>query len=428
MINKVKKKFQTKKEEKTMKDKVVRLIGSSVLAAVTVAGCGWSNSMHSMPGDSMHDSMTSMKDAKWSAADLRSNLNALLGEHVLIAAIATSHALGGREAAFNGAVGGLDANSVDISKTIGAVYGADAEKAFLSLWRKHIGFFVDYTNGVATKDKAKQDRAVGDLVNYAGDFGAFLSSANPNLSKNVVADLVKGHILTLKEVVDAQAQSDWPKAYAAIRSAYHHMQMVADPLAATVAKQFPNRYAGTSDAPVATLRTTLNVALREHAIIAAMATGSALGGREAEFKAAASALDGNSVDIAKAIGSVYGADAEKAFLPLWRKHIGFVVDYTTGLATKDKAKQDKAVNDLINYSEDFGAFLSSANPNLPKGAVAELVKGHIITLKDVVDAQAAREWPKVYANLRTAASHMAMIADPLGMAIAKQFPDRYAQR
>ena len=112
-------------------------------------------------GHSMHDSMTS-KDGKWTAADLRANLNALLGEHVLIAAVATSHALGGREAAFNGAAGGLDANSVDLSKAIGAVYGADAEKAFLPLWRKHIGFFVDYTTGVASKDKAKQDKAVAD--------------------------------------------------------------------------------------------------------------------------------------------------------------------------------------------------------------------------------------------------------------------------
>ena len=411
-----------------MKNKIVRLIGSSVLATVTVASCGWSNSMHSMPDHSMRDSTMSSKDTQWSAADLRSNLNALLGEHVLIAAVATSHALGGREAAFNGAVGGLDANSVDISKAIGAVYGADAEKAFLPLWRKHIGFFVDYTTGTATKDKAKQDKAVADLVGYSQDFDAFLSSANPNLPKNVVADLVKGHILTLKDVVDAQAAGDWPKAYAATRSAYHHMQMIGDPLASAIVRQFPDRFAGSTNSSASTLRTTLNMALREHAIIAAMATGSALGGREAEFKSAANALDANSIDIAKAIVSVYGADAEKAFLPLWRKHIGFVVDYTIGLAAKDKAKQDKAVDDLIKYSEDFGAFLSSANPNLPKSTVAELVKGHIITLKDVVDAQAAREWPKVYANLRMAASHMAMIADPLGMAIAKQFPDRFVQR
>jgi len=35
--------------------------------------------------------------------------------------------------------------------------------------------------------------------------------------------------------------------------------------------------------------------------------------------------------------------------------------------------QDKAVNDLLAYTKDFGAFLSSANPNLPTDVVAELV-------------------------------------------------------
>jgi copper chaperone CopZ len=414
-----------------MKTKVVTLLGGSLLATIIAAGCGQMNSsssMSSMQGHSMPGSMKSNTESKWSASDLRTNLNALFGEHVLIAAVATSHALGGRQPAFEGAVGGLDANSIDISRAIGAVYGAVAEKAFLPLWRKHIGFFVDYTVGAATKDKAKQDKAVNDLVNYSQDFGAFLSSANPNLPKNVVADLVKTHVVTLKDVVDAQAMSDWPKAYGAIRSAYHHMQMISDPLAGAIVKQFPNRFSGSPDSPESTLRLVLNMALREHAIIAAMATGSALGGRTAEFNAAANAVDGNSIDIAKAIGSVYGVDAEKAFLPLWRKHIGFVVDYTTGLATKDKAKQDKAVNDLLGYADDFGAFLTSASPKLPKSTVAALVKDHILTLKDVVDAQAAREWPKVYASLRMAAGHMAMIADPLSMAIAQQFPGRYAQR
>ena len=377
----------------------------------------------------MHGSMMDNKETATSAADLRVGLNSLLGEHVLIAAVATSHALGGRDAAFKGAVGGLDANSIDISKAIGSVYGPDAEKAFLPLWRKHIGFFVDYTTGVATKDKAKQDKAVVDLVSYSEDFAAFLSSANPNLPKSAVTELVKGHILTLKAVVDAQAAGDWPKAYAATRSAYGHMHMIGDPLAGAIAKQFPQKFSGAVDSPAANLRNTLNLALREHAIIAAMATGSALGGRTAEFNAAAGALGCQfSGYLQSDRFGLRRRTPERAFLPLWRKHIVFVVDYTTGLATKDKTKQDKAVTDLLRYADDFGAFLSSANPNLPKSAVSDLVKGHILTLKDVVDAQAAKQWPKVYSNLRMASSHMAMIADPLGMAIAKQFPEKYAQR
>jgi hypothetical protein len=183
----------------------------------------------------------------------------------------------------------------------------------------------------------------------------------------------------------------------------------------------------TSATKAAELRTGLNSLFREHIFLAAAATGAALDGREAEFKAAAAALDGNSVDIAKAIGSVYGKDAGEAFLPLWRKHIGFAVDYTVGVATKDKGKADTAVNELIQYTQDFGAFLSAASPKLPKSVVADLVKHHVVTLKDVIDAQAEKDSARAYTAVRTAAAHMQMIADPLAETIVKQFPAKFAK-
>jgi hypothetical protein len=176
------------------------------------------------------------------------------------------------------------------------------------------------------------------------------------------------------------------------------------------------------------LRVGLNTMLEEHVYLAAAATGAALGGRQAEFEGAAAALDQNSVALSQAIGSVYGPDAEAAFLALWRKHIGFVVDYTTGVATKDKAKQRRAVNELLGYAGDFGAFINAANPNLPKDVVAGLVKTHIVTLKDVIDAQAAGDPKGAYAKARDAAGHMKMIADPLADGIVKQFPGRFAMK
>jgi hypothetical protein len=196
----------------------------------------------------------------------------------------------------------------------------------------------------------------------------------------------------------------------------------------TTAQSMPHAspMAATSATKAADLREGLNALFGEHAMLAAAATGAALGGREAEFTASAAALDANSVDIAKAIGSVYGAGAEQAFLPLWRRHIGFVVDYTVGLATGDRAKQDKGVSDLLGYTQDLAAFLSSANPNLPKAAVADLVKGHILSLKEVIDAQAAKDPARAATALRKAYSHMHMIADPLADAIVKQFGDRFA--
>jgi hypothetical protein len=180
--------------------------------------------------------------------------------------------------------------------------------------------------------------------------------------------------------------------------------------------------------PGTDLRTTLNTLLQEHVYLAAAATNAALGGRNGEFAAAAGALDSNSVALSKGIGLVYGDDAGTAFLALWRKHIGFFVDYTVGVAKKDKKKQDQAVQALVGYTQDFGAFISSANPNLPKQAVAELVKTHVLTLKTVVDAQASGDQAKAFMAQRTAAGHMAMIANPLADAIAKQFPDRFAGR
>ncbi|MGQ0484019.1 MAG: hypothetical protein ACT4SY_01505 [Hyphomicrobiales bacterium] len=173
------------------------------------------------------------------------------------------------------------------------------------------------------------------------------------------------------------------------------------------------------------LRVMLNQLLAEHASLAASATYAALGGRNKEFEAAAWALDMNSQDIAKAIGSVYGEAAGEAFLPLWRKHIGFFVDYTMGIAKGSAKMKDKAVADLVQYTEDFGAFLNSATPALPKEAVAELVKTHVLSLKDVVDAQANRDPKLAYQKLREAAHHMQMIADPLAAAIAAQFPEKF---
>jgi len=59
----------------------------------------------------------------------------------------------------------------------------------------------------------------------------------------------------------------------------------------------------------------LNRLLAEHVFLASSATGGALGNRDAQFKAAAAELDGNSVDLSKAIGSAYGPDAAAEIAP-----------------------------------------------------------------------------------------------------------------
>lgn len=360
------------------------------------------------------------------AASLHTALNNLLSEHVLLAASATNAALAGRTDEFEAAAAALDTNSEDLAAAVGSVYGDEAGATFLDLWRAHIVFFVNYTTGVASNDTAAQEQAVNDLTAYSQDFGDFLSSANPNLPADVVAELVVEHVLSLKAVVDAQATGDHLAAYTAIREARSHMDMIAAPLSGAIALQFPEQFDGTADSPAAGLRVALNGLLAEHASLAASATAAALDGRTEEFEAAAAVLDANSVDLSAAVGSVYGDDAGEAFLTLWRSHIGLFVNYTTAVAGNDTAGQEAAVTALTAYAQDFGTFLSDANPNLPQEVVADLVVEHVLSLKAVVDAQATGDPTAAYAAGREAYAHMQMIADPLSEAIVQQFPENFA--
>ena len=185
--------------------------------------------------------------------------------------------------------------------------------------------------------------------------------------------------------------------------------------------------AGSTADGAAKLRQTLTAGLQEHEYLAGIAVAQAVVTKKTdspEFTAAAAALDKNSVALSEAIGSIYGKAAGDAFLPLWRKHIGFFVDYTVGKLTNDAAKASKAKADLDGYRADFGAFLASANPNLTKDAVAQALIPHVTATFDAIDAVVAGDGTG-FEKLRIAAGHMPMLATTLAGAIAKQFPDKF---
>ncbi|MEO5940713.1 MAG: hypothetical protein ABIZ72_07015, partial [Candidatus Limnocylindrales bacterium] len=251
------------------------------------------------------------------AADLRTKLDLALGEHIIFASKATGAALGGRADEFAAYGDLLNKNGTEIGATIGSVYGADAADAFNKIWSAHNGFFVDYTTGVAKKDQAMQDKAVKDLTEtYVPDFAKFISDAT-GLPKDAVVELTTQHVLQTKAIVDAQAKKDWTAAYAAIRTAYAHMQMIGDAIAPAIAAKFPDKIAGDPSNKGVGFRVALNQLLQEHLYLASDATGAALGGRSDEFAAAGAALNTNGTDLGAAIGSVYGDGAKDKFNQIW---------------------------------------------------------------------------------------------------------------
>ena len=209
-----------------------------VLAVAAIAGAA------ALAGDrspqsgaaSMH--MTHSSAAAVTASDLRSLLGRQFGEHAVLAMNATNAGVSGSPT-FPAIAKSLDANSVAISKSIGSVYGAAAAKTFLDgkfMWRDHIRFFVAYTTALAKKNKAGQAKAVANLKRYTVVFGNFLATAT-GLPKLAVQNDLLGHVLELKNQLDAYAGKRYTKAATAYSAAYAHMFMTADLVAGAIAKQ-----------------------------------------------------------------------------------------------------------------------------------------------------------------------------------------------
>lgn len=142
-------------------------------------------------------------DPTTKAAETRALLGAQLGEHAILASLATTRGVTGSPD-FDALAKGLDANSVEIAKTIGSVYGEGAENEFLKQWRDHIRMFVDYTTATAKKDTAGQEAAVAELGGYVKNFGAFLATA-VGLPEAPVQEALNMHVTQLKGALDAYA-------------------------------------------------------------------------------------------------------------------------------------------------------------------------------------------------------------------------------
>jgi hypothetical protein len=172
------------------------------------------------------------------ASELRTGLTNLLVEHVYLAGIAvnTGATAGLTSPAFKAAAATLDANSKDLAGAIGSVYGPKAQKRFLQLWRAHIGFFVEYTKGLAEHDRKATKSALNKLDGYRASFAQFLNSANPNIETEATAASLQEHVKTLSAAIRGVVTGS-PKAFSRLRTAAQHMPMTADYLAGAIAKQ-----------------------------------------------------------------------------------------------------------------------------------------------------------------------------------------------
>lgn len=147
---------------------------------------------------------------------------------------------------------------------------------------------------------------------------------------------------------------------------------------------------------------------------------------EPAMKAAEQQAVANARSIAETIEPFYGAAAKDTFFKLLADHYGAVKAYLVATVAGDGSGQSRATEALTTNAGKIAAFLSKANPHLPKDAVQGLLLAHgghhiqqIQQLKDHQYEAEAQTWVEMK-------KHVYRIADATADALAKQFAKKFA--
>jgi hypothetical protein len=144
------------------------------------------------------------------------------------------------------------------------------------------------------------------------------------------------------------------------------------------------------------------------------------------MKAAEQQAVANAQSIADSIEPFYGAAAKNEFFKLLAGHYGAVKAYLLATASGDASKQDAATRSLTSNADEIAAFLSKANPFLPKDAVLSLLVAHGGHHIQQIQQLKNREYEAEAATWNAMKGHVYQIADATADALAKQFSKRFS--
>ncbi|HEX2037547.1 MAG TPA: hypothetical protein VHS99_25505 [Chloroflexota bacterium] len=174
------------------------------------------------------------------------------------------------------------------------------------------------------------------------------------------------------------------------------------------------------------LRGELHFLFQEHTYLAGNTTDALLNARQAELGAAGAALNLNASVLGRLFGTLFGPIPEARFQEAWSRHINDYKRYTQGHLEGSEALRQAARADLESFAQTTEGLVRETLPALPAGSLANALMMHVHGTLDVVDAQAAHDYPRVYTLAREGAAMSATgLGDPLAEAIAQVFPQRF---
>lgn len=352
-----------------------------------------------------------MNPAESKAADLRTRLDLLLGEHVI--AIAKESAAAGRSDEYSSYLHLLTSNGTELTELMRSALGDTAASTFDDIWTAQNDSFVNYTIGLVTHNKSKSDGVMSGLATrFVPQLSQFLATST-DIPLDPITQLITQHVLETKALIDDQFAQNYPRAYADLRIVYSQASRIGDALAPKVAQKFPDKFPGNPSSKAVDVRVSMNNLLQESTYLATMTTSAAAGGRAAEQAAAARALGDNADDLGTLFSTLFGQSIGTRFDQVWGARDSATIAYAA--ASNAAAKQ----NALSRLTGDFVAQFSGLvqdSTGLSSTTFSPVIEAQVEATIAVLDDQRSKSWAKLGSDDGAANSSMQSVADLITIA------------
>ena len=221
------------------------------VALALVAGCNQAAppaNAAAVADDAMHaappvaaDATPTTAPADAPAPQLQAAMRDLWHGHIAAARDYALAVKAGNDADSAAAADAVVANSKQIAAAVAGFYGDAAGDGMLTLLAGHWGAVKALNDARAEGDDAAASQAMTDLSTNAGEIAKFLAGANPNLPEDTVRALMLAHGAHHSQQINLILAGDTEGEAAEWTAMQAHMDMIADALAAAIAKQFPDK-------------------------------------------------------------------------------------------------------------------------------------------------------------------------------------------
>jgi hypothetical protein len=329
------------------------------------------------------------------AGDLRTHLNLILGEQIMIVAKESVAAVNHSDdyAAYTAL---LTVNASDLTSLMRRAFGNTTATKLSDAWATQNNYLIDYAIGVVTHDNAKAKAAMTNLTTkFVPQFSQLLSDAS-HLPLDPVTQLESQQVLEDKAFIDDYLAQKFPAFYTDLHRAYQQTSRLGDALGIEVATRFADKFPGNPSIRAVSVRVTANLLLQEHSYLATMATAASLAGREGEKNVASSALSDNAAAVSALFASTTG-EIPTPLVAQWTVEHDALLGYAKGDSSARATLTEKFVNDFAPLAHVGKAY----------------VLDHVNATLKVIDDQRAKDSTAIANDDRAAATSVQPIGDSI---------------